>query len=83
MLGPLENADLVGLDLTLDIHKTIMPELNSLPRPNPLLESKVAAGQLGFKTGEGFRTWTPEEIRSLRERLAAHLMKARQERVGV
>jgi len=82
VLGPLENADLVGLDLTLDIHKTIMPELNSLPRPNPFLESKVAAGKLGFKTGEGFRTWTPEEIRNLRERLAAHLLKARQERVG-
>jgi 3-hydroxybutyryl-CoA dehydrogenase len=82
VLGPLENADLVGLDLTLDIHKTIMPELNSLPRPNPFLESKVAAGQLGFKTGEGFRTWTPEEIRTLREQLAAHLLKARQERAG-
>lgn len=82
VLGPLENADLVGLDLTLDIHTTIMPELNSLPRPNPFLESKVAAGQLGFKTGEGFRTWSPEEIRTLREQLAAHLLKARQERVG-
>jgi 3-hydroxybutyryl-CoA dehydrogenase len=82
VLGPLENADLVGLDLTLDIHKTIMPELNSLPRPSPYLESKVAAGQLGFKTGEGFRTWSPEEIRTLREQLAAHLLKARQERAG-
>jgi 3-hydroxybutyryl-CoA dehydrogenase len=82
VLGPLENADLVGLDLTLDIHRTIMPELNSLPLPNPFLESKVAAGQLGFKTGVGFRTWTPEEIRTLREQLAAHLLKARQERVG-
>jgi len=82
VLGPLENADLVGLDLTLDIHKTIMPELNSLRRPNPYLESKVASGQLGFKTGEGFRTWSPEEIRTLREQLAAHLLKARRERVG-
>ena len=82
VLGPLENADLVGLDLTLDIHKTIMPELNSLPRPNPYLESKVAAGQLGFKTGSGFRIWSTEEIRTLRERLAAHLLKARRERVG-
>jgi len=27
VLGPLENADLVGLDLTLDIHRTIIPEL--------------------------------------------------------
>ena len=79
VLGPLENADLVGLDLTLDIHKTLMPELSSLPRPNPYLEAKVAAGQLGFKTGEGFRRWSTEEIRTLREQLAAHLLKARKE----
>lgn len=82
VLGPLENADLVGLDLTLDIHKTIMPELNSLPRPNPFLAAKVAAGQLGFKTGEGFKTWSPEDMRKLREQLAAHLMRARRERGG-
>jgi 3-hydroxybutyryl-CoA dehydrogenase len=57
VLGPLENADLVGFDLTLDIHKTIMPELDCLNRPNRYLEAQVAAGKLGFKTGVGFRTW--------------------------
>ena len=36
VLGPLENADLVGLDLTLDIHRTIIPELDRLDRPEPL-----------------------------------------------
>jgi 3-hydroxybutyryl-CoA dehydrogenase len=82
VLGPLENADLVGLDLTLDIHKTIMPELNSLPRPNPYLESQVAAGKLGFKTGEGFRSWSPGEMQTLRDRLAAHLLEARRNRVA-
>ena len=79
-LGPLENADLVGLDLTLDIHKTIIPELDRLDRPNPYLESLVIAGQLGFKTGAGFRSWTADEIRALRERLAAHLLDARRSR---
>lgn len=80
VLGPLENADLVGLDLTLDIHKTIIPELDRLDRPNPYLESLVTAGKLGFKTGEGFRSWTEGEIRILRERLAAHLLEARRSR---
>jgi 3-hydroxybutyryl-CoA dehydrogenase len=80
VLGPLENADLVGLDLTLDIHKTIIPELDRLDRPNPFLESLVAAGKLGFKTGVGFRSWTQDEIRILRERLAAHLLEARRSR---
>jgi 3-hydroxybutyryl-CoA dehydrogenase len=83
VLGPLENADLVGLDLTLDIHKTIIPELDRLDRPNPYLESLVTAGKLGFKTGEGFRSWTEGEIRLLRERLAAHLLDARRSRPPV
>jgi 3-hydroxybutyryl-CoA dehydrogenase len=77
VLGPLENADLVGLDLTLDIHKTIIPELDRSDRPDPYLEAQVAAGRLGFKTGGGFRAWSEEEMSALRRRLAAHLLKAR------
>jgi 3-hydroxybutyryl-CoA dehydrogenase len=81
VLGPLENADLVGLDLTLDIHKTIIPELSCLTHPDPYLESHVAAGQLGFKTGRGFRAWSQLEMEEVRQRLAAHLLstKRRQE----
>jgi 3-hydroxybutyryl-CoA dehydrogenase len=77
VLGPLENADLVGLDLTLDIHKTIIPELDRSDRPDPYLEAQVAAGRLGFKTGAGFRAWSEDEMSALRRRLAAHLLKAR------
>ena len=80
VLGPLENADLVGLDLTLDIHKTMIPELNRSDVPHPFLEQQVAAGNLGFKTGKGFRTWTPEKIQALRDRLAAHLLEAQLQR---
>jgi 3-hydroxybutyryl-CoA dehydrogenase len=81
VLGPLENADLVGLDLTLDIHKTIIPELDRLDRPNPYLEQQVAAGRLGFKSGMGFRAWSADEMRALREKLAAHLLETRQKHV--
>lgn len=77
VLGPLENADLVGLDLTLDIHRTIIPELDRSDRPDPYLEAQVAAGRLGFKTGVGFRSWSEEEMSALRRRLAAHLLDAR------
>jgi 3-hydroxybutyryl-CoA dehydrogenase len=80
VLGPLENADLVGLDLTLDIHRTIMPALDRHDRPNELLEKLVASGRLGFKTGEGFRGWTTEQMAALRSRLAEYLIKAQQER---
>jgi len=80
VLGPLENADLVGLDLTLDIHKTIIPELDRMDRPNPYLEQQVAQGRLGFKTGAGFRTWSQEEMTALRQRLASHLLQAQRNR---
>jgi 3-hydroxybutyryl-CoA dehydrogenase len=79
VLGPLENADLVGLDLTLDIHKTIIPELDRHARPHELLEEHVSARRLGFKTGHGFRAWTPAEITDVRARLVAHLLRVRRE----
>ena len=80
VLGPLENADLVGLDLTLDIHRTMIPELDRHAVPNAFLEAKVAEGKLGFKSGEGFRTWTDDEMRGLRTRLADHLVTAQRAR---
>jgi 3-hydroxybutyryl-CoA dehydrogenase len=76
VLGPLENADLVGLDLTLDIHRTIIPELNRDSRPSPFLEEQVAAGKLGFRSGVGFRTWSQAEMDDLRRRLKTHLLQA-------
>jgi 3-hydroxybutyryl-CoA dehydrogenase len=75
VLGPLENADLVGLDLTLDIHRTIIPELNRDAGPNSFLEQQVAAGRLGFKSGGGFRSWSQLEMDELRRRLKAHLLR--------
>ena len=53
MLGPLENADLVGTDLTLAIHKTVLPAIDSRPGPSPYLERLVADGKLGFKIRRG------------------------------
>src|SRR6266480_719832 len=66
VLGPLENADLVGTDLTLAIHKTVLADIESRPGPSPYLEKLVADGKLGFKTGEGFRRWTHEDQVALR-----------------
>ncbi|MGV3634580.1 MAG: 3-hydroxyacyl-CoA dehydrogenase family protein [Pseudorhodoplanes sp.] len=77
VLGPLENADLVGTDLTLAIHKTVLPEIESRPGPSPYLETLVADGKLGFKSGEGFRKWTPEQQKELRAKVTQHLKAAR------
>lgn len=77
VLGPLENADLVGTDLTLAIHKTVLPDIEHRPGPSPYLERLVAEGKLGFKSGEGFRKWSPEQQAALRSKVFQHLKKAR------
>ncbi|HUN68907.1 MAG TPA: 3-hydroxyacyl-CoA dehydrogenase NAD-binding domain-containing protein [Burkholderiales bacterium] len=68
VLGPLEQSDMIGLGLTLDIHRVLMPHLDRTPVPHPLLEAKVAAGETGMTTGKGFRAWTPAEAEAVRER---------------
>jgi 3-hydroxybutyryl-CoA dehydrogenase len=77
VLGPLENADLVGTDLTLAIHKTVLPDIDHRPGPSPYLERLVAEGKLGFKSGEGFRKWSASEQAALRSKVLQHLKKAR------
>jgi 3-hydroxybutyryl-CoA dehydrogenase len=77
VLGPLENSDLVGTDLTLAIHKTVLPAIDSRPAASPYLEKLVADGKLGFKSGEGFRKWSPEEQAALRAKVVAHLKAMR------
>ena len=77
VLGPLENADMVGTDLTLAIHKFVLRDIDSRPGPSPYLEKLVKAGKLGFKSGEGFRKWNPAQQTALRSKVLQHLKKAR------
>ena len=77
VLGPLENADLVGTDLSLAIHQTVLPAIDSRPGPSPYLEKLVKDGKLGFKSGEGFRKWSAEEQAALRMKVLEHLKKSR------
>lgn len=76
VLGPVENADLVGLDLTISIHDYLLPHLNASPEPAPGLRERAGRGDLGMKTGRGFREWTPEEADVVRKRLVRYLAEA-------
>ncbi|MEU1966271.1 3-hydroxyacyl-CoA dehydrogenase family protein [Micromonospora sediminicola] len=56
-VGPLELTDLVGLDVRLDIARTLQAAYGDRFAPPPLLLEMVAAGKLGKKSGQGFYTW--------------------------
>lgn len=60
-LGPMENADMVGTDLTYSIHDYILRDLEDSHKPSPLLTQLRDEGKIGFKSGEGFQRWTPEQ----------------------
>jgi 3-hydroxybutyryl-CoA dehydrogenase len=77
VLGPLENADLVGTDLTLAIHRIVLPAIEQCPGPSPYLEELVESGKLGMKSGEGFQLWTVDRQSALRRKVVDHLKATR------
>ena len=85
IVGPLEQSDLSGLELTLAIHETLMPALDNTPGPHPLLVAKVRAGETGATAGRGFRRWLPGEAQARRAEITrelARLAAARQQLEG-
>ena len=73
VLGPLENADLVGTELTLAIHETVLPAIDHTPGASPYLKKLISDGRLGMKSGQGFRAWTTEQQAQLRAKVLRHL----------
>ena len=74
-LGPMENADMVGTDLTYNIHDYILKDLEDSHEPSPLLKQLRDEGKIGFKTGEGFQKWTPEQVAKSNADLNEYLIK--------
>jgi 3-hydroxybutyryl-CoA dehydrogenase len=57
-VGPLKLTDMVGLDVRLDIARYLHDQLGAEHfKPPRILETMVAAGKLGKKSGEGFYKW--------------------------
>ena len=56
-VGPLRLSDIVGLDVRLDIARTLEAAHGSRFSPPQILIDMVAEGKLGVKSGEGFFSW--------------------------
>jgi 3-hydroxybutyryl-CoA dehydrogenase len=72
-MGPIENADYVGLDLTLAIHTAVLPALSADAEPSPLLRALVQRGALGAKSEQGFLPWPAGTRETAARELAAHV----------
>ena len=59
-MGPFKLMDLIGMDINLAVSQSVYKAFNNNPRfkPSPMQEQKVAAGDLGKKTGRGFYDYT-------------------------
>jgi 3-hydroxybutyryl-CoA dehydrogenase len=74
LMGPLEQADLGGTDLTLAIHEVLMPDLDVTAVPHPFLVAMVERGDLGAKSGRGFYEWAPGEAERRRAEITRGLL---------
>ena len=73
VLGPLENADLVGIELTQDIHRQVLFDLDRTQQPSPYLQHLLDEGRSGMAAGAGFRDWDAADLDATKQRVAAHL----------
>jgi 3-hydroxybutyryl-CoA dehydrogenase len=73
VLGPLENADLVGTDLTLDVHENVLFDLEKSEKPSNLLVDLVEKGKLGMKSGEGFKKWKDQDLETTKSKISKFL----------
>ena len=74
-LGPLETADLAGLDLVYDIHQYLFSDLENRSTPSPLLKTLVEQKTIGVKAKKGFYHWTDESIKQIIQQRDKALLK--------
>ncbi|RKT20580.1 3-hydroxyacyl-CoA dehydrogenase [Paraburkholderia sp. RAU2J] len=67
IVGPLEGADMGGLDTFLDISSHLMPELAKDEDVLDLLRQQVDAGRVGVRSGAGFHEWDDERLARVKE----------------
>ena len=74
ILGPMENSDLVGIQLSYNIHEYILKYLADNHKPSPCLKEMLDKGDVGFSSGKGWQEWTPQAIEELKIKLQEYLI---------
>jgi 3-hydroxybutyryl-CoA dehydrogenase len=80
VVGPLELADLSGVDLVNAVAKTVYKTLDSSHGPQPLIQKMVQEGTLGIKSGKGFYDWKTHDPQDLIKKRDEHLIEILRER---
>ena len=81
-VGPLETADLGGLDTFLTIASHLMPQLAKDEDALELMRTRVEAGKTGLRSGEGFYPWPAERAQEVIKRRNADLLRRRLSDLG-
>ena len=76
-VGPIETADLGGLDTFLSIASHLMPELAKDEEVLDLIRERVNAGKVGLRSGEGFYSWPQERANQVLVRRNQDLLRRR------
>jgi len=71
----LEHLDIIGLDMVLAIQSYMCQALCNETEPARVLREKVAAGNLGLKTGQGFFDWHKRDAKLLLKRRDSFLVE--------
>ncbi len=74
-LAPIENSDMVGTQLTYNIHSYVLKYLADNHEPSPILQKMLDEGKMGFSSKEGFLEWTDESIAASKKDLNEYLIK--------
>ena len=80
-LPPLVNSDMVGTQLTYNIHNYVLNYLEDSHEPSPLLKEMIDKGEMGFRAEtidgkkQGFMAYTEEEIAEINGGLNEYLVK--------
>lgn len=74
VLGPMENSDMVGIQLSYNIHNYVLKYLADNHEPSRCLKEMLDRGEEGFASGKGWQEWTAGEMEASRVTLREYLI---------